>query len=84
MIRSQDEPTGEALAGVATPAKKSRSRNQHLVALEQELRQALGAKVSIKETARGRGKIVIQFSTAEEFERLRAHLMAPEALQRAG
>jgi ParB family chromosome partitioning protein len=55
-------------------AGKARSRNQNLTALEQEFRAALGTKVGIRQSAKGRGKIVIQFSSREEFERLRSHL----------
>ncbi|HEV2972621.1 MAG TPA: ParB/RepB/Spo0J family partition protein [Pirellulales bacterium] len=55
-------------------SRSSRGRGQNLAALEQELRESLGTKVSIRETAKGRGKIVIQFSTSEEFDRLRSLL----------
>ncbi len=64
---------------------RSRSRNQHLATLEQELRQALGSKVAIRESSKGRGRIVIQFSTAEEFDRLRGYLIGqPLPLSRTG
>jgi ParB family transcriptional regulator, chromosome partitioning protein len=68
------------------PARSSRGRNHNLLALEQELREALGTKVSIRESAKGRGRIVIQFATREEFERLRSVLSgsAPSAMARAG
>ena len=48
--------------------------SEHLAALEQELRSALGAKVRITHNARGRGKLVIHFHNHAEFERLRVHL----------
>ena len=50
-------------------------RSQHLANLEQELKTALGAKVQVRQSAKGRGKIVVHFSSNEEFERLRNHLL---------
>ena len=41
---------------------------------EQELRTALGTKVDVRSSAAGKGKIVIHFANADEFERLRDHL----------
>jgi ParB family chromosome partitioning protein len=47
------------------------SRNEQISALEQELRTALGTKVDLSQTAKGRGRITIHFKNHEEFERLR-------------
>ncbi len=55
-------------------AARSRTRNDQLAALEQELRSALGTKVDIRQNAKGRGKIVIQFTSHDEFDRLRGIL----------
>ncbi len=52
----------------------ARPRNEHLASMEQELRAALGTKVQISQSAKGRGKITIHFSNPAEFDRLRAHL----------
>lgn len=49
---------------------------QHLRELEDGLRMALGAKVELKQTAKGRGRITIHFASHEEFDRLRALLLA--------
>ena len=49
-------------------ARKSRANNS---TLEQELRAALGTKVDVRQGAKGRGRIVIHFANAGEFERLR-------------
>ncbi len=54
----------------------------HLAALEQQVRLSLGTKVEIRQQNSGRGKIVINFTNAEEFERLYA-LICPQTLQRA-
>jgi ParB family chromosome partitioning protein len=50
---------------------------QHVRDMEEQLRLALGAKVEIKQSAKGRGKITIHFASHEEFERLRGQLMQP-------
>jgi ParB family chromosome partitioning protein len=55
--------------------KPTRTRSSQLVSLEQELRQVLGTKIDIRQTSRGRGKIVIHFGSADEFERLREYLV---------
>ena len=52
-------------------AKPKRAQNDHVAALEQELRAALGMKVALRHNARGRGKLTIQFRNHEEFEQLR-------------
>ena len=53
-----------------------RPRNEQIASLEQELRTALGTKVDLSQTAKGRGKITIHFKTHEEFARLRQILAA--------
>ncbi len=55
-------------------ATAARTRSGQISSLEQELRTALGTKVDIRQNAKGRGKIVIQFTSHEEFDRLRALL----------
>lgn len=51
------------------------TRHPQLVALEQEFRAALGTKVALQQTSRGKGKITIHFKNREEFERLRQLLV---------
>ncbi len=53
-----------------------RTRSEHLVALEQQLRNTLGTKVDLKQGARGRGKVTIHFKNHDEFERLLGVLQA--------
>jgi ParB family chromosome partitioning protein len=55
--------------GTSRPVAKPRS--EQLASLEQELRTALGTKVDLNQTAKGRGKITIHFKNHDEFERLR-------------
>ena len=72
-----DAADREPLAAVETPAKPtrpSRAKNEHIAALEQQFRTALGMKVKITHNARGRGKLVVQFRNHEEFEQLKKHI----------
>lgn len=72
-----DQADAEPLAvvsreGETTPPK--RPSNDHVAALEQEFRAALGLKVALKHNSRGRGKLVIQFRDHEEFQQLQQHI----------
>ena len=75
-VQGTDEPqtlrlvTGEP----TTPRKARRTRSQHLASLEQQFRTALGTKVDVRESSKGRGRIVIHFKSHEEFDRLQAYL----------
>ncbi len=70
----------EELDGAADPlqppaanpnkARRKSGRPAHFASLEQQLRISLGTKVDIRQNARGRGQIAIQFRTNDEFERL--------------
>lgn len=48
-----------------------RPRSEQIASLEQEFRTALGTKVDVSQTAKGRGRITIHFKNHDEFERLR-------------
>jgi ParB family chromosome partitioning protein len=48
----------------------TRPRNEQIASLEQELRSALGTKVDLSQTAKGRGRITIHFKNNDEFLRL--------------
>lgn len=54
-----------------TAARRKQTKSDQIASLEQELRIALGTKVEIKQSARGRGRLIIHFANADEFERLR-------------
>ena len=64
----------EGTIGIASLQAAKRTKSDHLASLEQEMRMSLGTKVEIKQSGKGRGKIVITFANAEEFERLRRSL----------
>ena len=69
--------------GLQAQTAKSRPvvnpKSEHVGALEQEFRRALGTKVDIKTTQSGRGRIVIHFKNHEEYDRLRAALIESES-----
>jgi ParB family chromosome partitioning protein len=80
-----DEPDSVLSADGSRPAaRRARTRSEQVASLEQELRLALGTKIEISQTAKGRGRIVIHFDNAEEFERIHAALTGGSgSLQRA-
>ncbi|WP_254510865.1 ParB/RepB/Spo0J family partition protein [Anatilimnocola floriformis] len=70
-VSADDEETP---TNSAAPAKKKRTRSEQIASLEQELRIALGTKVEIKQSAKGRGTVVIHFTDSDDFDRLRDQL----------
>ena len=77
----------DGLGVVSHDGKTTRGRgvqSEHIAALEQELRAALGTKVRISQNARGRGKLIIHFANHQEFERLRQQLNGPGTTAKAG
>ncbi len=77
-----------SVAGRVSDASRARRpKNEHIAALEQQFRLALGVRVKLTHNARGKGKLVIHFADHEEFERIRQHLCGPgftETQARAG
>ncbi|MFH1921295.1 MAG: ParB/RepB/Spo0J family partition protein [Planctomycetota bacterium] len=76
-IEAADAEPPDVLEFDAAASRPLRPKSEHLAALEQELRVALGTKVKITHGSRGRGKLVIHFANHEEFERLRRHICDP-------
>jgi len=69
LLRSEQESE----EGTAPPkgGKTKRVVTPHIEALQTELRHHLGTKVEIKQTSKGKGKITIHFTSADEFDRIR-------------
>jgi len=67
-----NEPLGSDDASLPKrkPGRPASRRSSQIVALESELRRALGTKVVIHVNSKGAGRIVIPFGNPEEFERL--------------
>lgn len=57
---------------------------QHIRDMEEQLSLAMGAKVEIKQSAKGRGRITIHFASHEEFDRLRLSLSQQTVPQQTG
>ena len=57
-----------------TAGRPPRRASDHVAALEQEFRSALGVRVKITHNAQGRGKVVIAFGSHEEFDQVRRHI----------
>jgi ParB family chromosome partitioning protein len=66
------DENGESHPAAGGTRRKSRSRQ--VAAMEQEFKGALGTKVQISQSAKGKGKIVIHFANLDEFERIRGQL----------
>ena len=67
--------TAEDSFGRKTNSRKRRTLDSQIASLQQEMKQALGTKIQIKQGTRQKGQIVIHYSNHAEFERLREILM---------
>jgi len=74
MIAATDRGTVGVVGGDGTIARPPRRASDHVAALEQEFRVALGLRVKITHDARGRGKVMIAFASHEEFDQIRRHI----------
>lgn len=83
-VRSADAGAPRIHSAEITGGRKGGSRSAQVGALEQELRTALGTKVDIRQTAKGRGRIVVHFTSHDEFERLREFLCDARPRRAAG
>lgn len=73
-VRAEDTDPLAVADASGQAAKSRRPRTSNLASLEQEFRTALGTKVDVRQGAKGRGRVVIHFTSPEEFERLHAWL----------
>lgn len=60
--------------GNSFSARRKKPANPQVDALQHQMKMALGTKVEIRKNARNKGKIVIHFANADEFDRLN-HLL---------
>ncbi len=82
-LLEEDARNPSANADRSGPRSGPRKRGTpHLASLEQQLRLSLGTKTEIRQHNNGKGKIVINFSNPEEFERLYA-LICPQNARKA-
>lgn len=86
-VRATERAVAERIAAedsIGNPGsgRKRRTRDLQVESLQQDLKEALGTKVVIKQGARQRGQIVIHYSNFDEFERLKSLLESHEAHRR--
>lgn len=80
-VTDADGETAQNSNGKANK-KKPKPSNQ-VASLEQELRVAVGAKCEIKQSATGRGRIIIHFGSLDDFDRIWQYLVdSPDDLGR--
>ena len=80
---AESGPTG-VVGRDGTVQKAPRRVSDHVAALEQEFRTALGVRVKITHDARGRGKVIIAFASHEEFDQVRQHICGAGRTVRKG
>jgi ParB family chromosome partitioning protein len=70
-----DMPMGEPAATARRrPGRPATRRSSQVVAVENQLRRALGVKVVVHANGKGAGRIVIPFADLDEFQRLLDHI----------
>ena len=80
-ISSADQIEGTVSFEAEKRAAK-RTQSDQIASLEQELKTALGTRVEIRQSSRGRGKMVVHFANHDEFERIRSILTHDGSPQR--
>jgi ParB family chromosome partitioning protein len=50
--------------------KQEKSEDPHTLSLEQKLSEKLGAQLSIKHNVKGKGKLVISYSSLDELDEI--------------
>ena len=68
-----DPADGEAAESIAPrrkPGRPATRRSSQIIAVENQLRRALGTKVVVHANGKGAGRIVIPFASLDEFQRL--------------
>jgi len=75
-VRQTEQSVAEMIQAIddrrkdgAKPRRK-RTKSQQIESLEQQLKLTLGTRIDIRQSTSGRGKIVVHFPSADEFERL--------------
>lgn len=77
MVKEQKE-RGDISPAAESPPSPKPVKSNHLMALENNLRQRLGTKVEIKAKAADKGVISIHFASHDEFERV-MEILGPRA-----
>ena len=83
-VERRASATGDAPSSGRKKKTPPQNRDPVLRALEEELREQLATRVNIRGAANGKGVIEIPFHSAEDFERLFAHIAGREAADVVG
>ncbi len=81
--RADGEPL-KVYSGEGTSPVGAVSCSEHVSQLEDQLRLALGTKVDLRQSAKGKGKITIHFANNEEFDRIRAIFTGSNSYREVG
>ncbi|MCS3903440.1 ParB family chromosome partitioning protein [Methylohalomonas lacus] len=75
-VRATEQMVRQLHAGDQSPAKKTggRRRDPNITGLEQDLAERLGARVEIKSGQKGRGSVVIHYSSLDELDGILQHI----------
>jgi len=73
-VRETEKLIRRLLDGDAKPAKKTPAQNADIRRLEIEVSEKLGAKVSFDHTAKGAGKLVINYNSLDELDGILKHI----------
>ncbi|MGB0899794.1 MAG: ParB/RepB/Spo0J family partition protein [Psychrobium sp.] len=71
-VRETERLVQKALKG--EPEKKEKATDPNIASLQQRLTEHLGAKVAINDNGKGKGKLVISYTSNDELEGVLAHL----------
>jgi ParB family chromosome partitioning protein len=65
IVRSAQQPKKKS-----GPHKESNNASASIQSLEERLRQALGTKVKVRTKGSGRGEIIVEYYSLDDFDRL--------------
>ena len=71
----EDADDGTAPPPKSEPTKPPKKRKR-IAGLEDELSRAVGTKVSITESSKGKGRLTIEFYSPDDFDRIRTRLLS--------
>jgi ParB family chromosome partitioning protein len=77
LIFAADAEPLSVMGGERDDEPQRNVRSDQIGLLEREFRVALGTKVELRQTARGRGKIMVYFKNNDEFQRIHRLLCSP-------
>ncbi|QDU61814.1 putative chromosome-partitioning protein ParB [Planctomycetes bacterium Pan216] len=72
--KDEEVHDGEVIQPEEQPQEEATGKSNHILSLENDLRQRLGTKVEIQSKGQDKGKIVLHFETNDDFERLMGQL----------